>query len=129
MLLMGAAFPIGLHLWSAGARDTATVVRRVGTFSALNVTGAIAGSIAAGFVLLPLLGSRTTLIALSATTVFGAFLLLAVDRGPLIRRAAIAAAAIIGLSMVRVPIRSTSFSPSGCRISRCCGRRKACRPR
>ena len=103
MLLMGAAFPIGLHLWSAGARDTATVVRRVGTFSALNVTGAIAGSIAAGFVLLPLLGSRTTLIALSATTVFGAFLLLAVDRGPLIRRAAIAAAAIIGLSLVRVP--------------------------
>ena len=103
MLLMGAAFPIGLHLWSAGARDTATVVRRVGTFSALNVTGAIAGSIAAGFVLLPLLGSRTTLIALSATTAFGAFLLLAVDRGPLIRRAAIAAAAIIGLSLVRVP--------------------------
>ena len=86
MLLMGAAFPVGLHLWSAGARDTATVVRRVGTFSALNVTGAIAGSIAAGFVLLPLLGSRTTLIALSATTVLGAVLLLAVDRGPLIRR-------------------------------------------
>jgi len=103
MLLMGAAFPIGLHLWSAGARDTATVVRRVGTFSALNVTGAIAGSIAAGFVLLPLLGSRTTLIALSATTAFGGFLLLAVDRGPLIRRAVVAAAASIGLSLVREP--------------------------
>jgi spermidine synthase len=103
MLLMGAAFPIGLHLWSAGATDTATVVRRVGTFSALNVTGAIAGSIAAGFVLLPLLGSRSTLIALSATTAFGAVVLLVMDRGPLIRRAAIAAAAVAGLFVVRVP--------------------------
>jgi spermidine synthase len=103
MLLMGAAFPIGLHLWSAGAGDTATVVRRVGTFSALNVTGAIAGSVAAGFVLLPLLGSRSTLIALSATTAMGAFVLLAVDRGSLIRRAAIAAAAVAALFLVRVP--------------------------
>jgi spermidine synthase len=103
MLLMGVAFPIGLHLWSAGARDTATVVRRVGTFSALNVTGAIAGSIAAGFVLLPLLGSRTTLIALSATTAVGALVLLAVDRGPLIRRTAIAVAAVGGLLLIRVP--------------------------
>ena len=103
MLLMGAAFPIGLHLWSTGARDTATVVRRVGTFSALNVTGAIAGSIAAGFVLLPLLGSRTTLIALSATTAAGAALLLAVDRGPLVRRVVIAAVAVTALLLVRVP--------------------------
>jgi spermidine synthase len=54
-------------------------------------------------VLLPLLGSRSTLIALSATTACGAFVLLAVDRGPVLRRAAIAAAAVVGLFLVRVP--------------------------
>jgi spermidine synthase len=103
MLLMGAAFPVGLQLWSAGARDTAAAVRRVGTFCAVNVTGAILGSLAAGFVLLPLLGSRTTLIALSVTTAAGAALLLAVDRAPLLRRVVIAAAAAIALLLIRVP--------------------------
>ncbi len=129
MLLMGAAFPVGLHLWSAGARDTATVVRRVGTFSALNVTGAIAGSIAAGFVLLPLLGSRTTLIALSATTAFGAVLLLAVDRHPRFVAWRSPPRQRSGCCSFAFPTRSTSFSPSACPITRCCGNRKACRPR
>jgi spermidine synthase len=103
MLLMGAAFPVGLQVWSAGAADAATVVRRVGTFSAVNVTGAILGSIAAGFLLLPQLGSRKTLLLLTAMTAAGAALLLVVARAPLVRRAAIAAVAIAALLLVRVP--------------------------
>ena len=62
-LLMGLAFPIGLRLWARGGRDTAApanptagrsaerTARRVGTFYSLNVAGAIAGSLAAGFFL------------------------------------------------------------------------------
>jgi spermidine synthase len=62
-LLMGVSFPIGLRLWAgAGAGVSPQVARRVGTFYALNVTGSIVGSLAAGFLLLPLLGSRWTLV-------------------------------------------------------------------
>ncbi len=65
-LLLGAAFPIGLRLFVAQATDDAS--RRVATFYSLNVCGAIAGSVAAGFVLLPWLGSRGALIAVSFVT-------------------------------------------------------------
>jgi spermidine synthase len=54
-LLMGVAFPIGLRLWADGGRHTA---ERVGWFYSLNVAGAIVGSLAGGFVLLPRLGSE-----------------------------------------------------------------------
>ncbi|MBA2304126.1 MAG: fused MFS/spermidine synthase [Acidobacteria bacterium] len=103
MLLMGAAFPIGLHLWSAGAGSASAAARRVGTFYALNVCGSIAGSLAAGFVLLPLLGSRTTLIVIGAITAAAAMLLLAVDRSPLPRRLMVAAAGLTVLALIRVP--------------------------
>jgi len=72
-LLMGLAFPIGLRLWARGGRDPAvpasgrseeSTARRVGTFYSLNVAGAIAGSLAAGFFLLPILGSRAAIILL-----------------------------------------------------------------
>ncbi|MCA1584464.1 MAG: fused MFS/spermidine synthase [Acidobacteria bacterium] len=64
-LLLGAAFPIGLKLWTGGvSREAAS--RRVGVFYSLNVFGAIVGSLAAGFWLLPVLGMRSSLIAVSA---------------------------------------------------------------
>jgi spermidine synthase len=71
-LLLGLAFPIGLSLWSAGTRDPA---RRIGVFYSLNVFGAIAGSILGGFVLLPLLGSRGSLIAASSLAALSALVL------------------------------------------------------
>jgi spermidine synthase len=74
-LLMGIAFPIGLRLWSAGGTGTGS---RVGLFYSLNVLGSIGGAVAAGFVLLPLLGSRWSLVAVSAVSVLGGLLLLAV---------------------------------------------------
>lgn len=56
-LALGAAFPLALELGSAGrslARETAAVY-------AANTVGAIAGALAAGFVLIPALGLRDTI--------------------------------------------------------------------
>ena len=70
-LLMGVAFPIGLRLWTSGGPDgSRRLAERIGVFYSLNVTGSILGSLAAGFLLLPHLGSRASLIALS-TLSFG----------------------------------------------------------
>jgi spermidine synthase len=65
MLLLGLAFPVGLSLW-AGDDTSDETSRRVGAFYSLNVFGAILGSLLAGFVLLPTIGTRPTLIAVSA---------------------------------------------------------------
>ena len=86
-LLMGLAFPIGLRVWTRGGRDTTGLSHtatgrseertagRIGTFYSLNVAGAIAGSLAAGFFLLPILGSRGAIILLG-TLAFGSGLAL-----------------------------------------------------
>jgi spermidine synthase len=65
MLLLGVAFPIGLSLW-AGDDTSDDTSRRVGAFYSLNVFGAILGSVVAGFVLLPAIGTRSSLIVVSA---------------------------------------------------------------
>jgi spermidine synthase len=75
-LLMGLAFPVGLHLWATcGGGNQRHTAARIGTFYSMNVAGAIAGSLLAGFVLLPQLGSRTSMAVLASLT-FGAGLLL-----------------------------------------------------
>jgi spermidine synthase len=93
-LLMGAAFPIGLRLW-AGDDDNASreTARRVGLFYSLNVVGGIAGAVVAGFLLLPLLGSRRSAVLVAAISLAGALLLLralAADRVRLAAGSAIA---------------------------------------
>ena len=62
-ILLGFGFPIGLSLWAGSGAGSS---RRIGTFYSLNVCGAIVGSVLGGFVLLPLLGSRGSLIASAA---------------------------------------------------------------
>jgi spermidine synthase len=62
-IFFGLAFPVGLRLWAGDGRRTA---ERIGLFYSVNVCGGILGSIVAGFVLLPRLGSRGSLIALAA---------------------------------------------------------------
>jgi spermidine synthase len=100
MFLFGLAFPIGLQTWaSPDARGGPRVASRIGIFYSLNVAGAIAGSLAAGFVLLPWLGSRTTLLALAALALGSAFALLAAATRPVAVRlvaAGIMAAAFAG---------------------------------
>ncbi len=77
-LLMGLAFPIGLHLWVAGTGGAdARAGERLGRFYSLNVCGAILGSVVAGFLLLPRLGGRGSLVALAALALLSGLLLLA----------------------------------------------------
>ena len=73
-ILLGVAFPIGLTLWAGDAAGDDTS-RRVGAFYSLNVVGAILGSVLAGFVLLPQLGSRAGLIATAGLATASSILL------------------------------------------------------
>ncbi len=76
-VLLGAAFPLGLILWTTGGPEgDRRVGRRVGTLYALNVAGAIVGSLAGGFVLIPLLGAQTSLVVVTAVPLLGGLLLL-----------------------------------------------------
>ena len=90
-LLMGLAFPIGLQLWASRTGRTA---ERAGLFYSLNVGGAIVGSLAAGFLLLPRFGSETSLMLLGVVSFAGGIALLAVAAASPISRLAIGGAAI-----------------------------------
>jgi spermidine synthase len=75
-LLLGAAFPFALRL----SVDSREVGRGVGVIIAVNTAGGIAGSLLAGFVLVPLLGLVHALAALAiAASVVG---IVAVTCGP-----------------------------------------------
>ncbi len=78
-LLMGYAFPVALALWTRADRAGAPG-RAVGRLYSANVLGSIAGSLVAGFVLLPRLGSRRALIALGALYLLTAVALFASRR-------------------------------------------------
>jgi spermidine synthase len=97
-LLAGLAFPMGLHLWtsSAAARHTA---ERAGLLYSLNVFGAIAGSLVGGFVLLPVLGSRISLIVLGLASFVSGLALLAVSRARVITRVALGLAGTVAFAV------------------------------
>lgn len=80
-LLMGIAFPIAARLWAGSGRHAGETARRVGVLTAVNLTGAIAGALVGGFVLLPLLGSARSLVATSALYTLSGLLLAATRRG------------------------------------------------
>lgn len=106
-LLMGIAFPIGLQLWVERADDPQNrgAASRTGVFYALNVCGGIVGSIAAGFILLPVSGSRAALILISGAGLVWALTLLAVAPGRRAVRgtAAFAFVALFGIGIVTSP--------------------------
>jgi len=82
-LLLGAAFPIGLQVWVGGAAgEAAHTAERTGTFYSLNVAGAILGSLCAGFVLLPRIGSRQSLLAMAVPTLLSGVMLALAARKP-----------------------------------------------
>jgi spermidine synthase len=100
-LLMGAAFPIGLRLWTGARDDSAEVASRVGAFYSLNVAGAILGSLAGGFLLLPLVGSRAALVLLAGVTFASGAVLLGISQWPRSTKAwTIAAAAAVLIAVV-----------------------------
>jgi spermidine synthase len=75
--LMGAAFPIAARLL---ARRADTIGRTVGSVYSANTLGAIAGAFAGGFVLIPALGLRATLLAAAALNIGTALLVIAAAR-------------------------------------------------
>lgn len=77
-ILLGLAFPIGLTVWTSGREED--VSRRTGTFYALNVLGAILGSVLAGFLLLPQFGTRASLIIVSALAIASSMMLALTER-------------------------------------------------
>jgi len=103
-LVMGVAFPIGLRLWTVGG-EPAQAATRVGVFYSLNVGGSIVGSLLAGFVLLPWLGSRTTLIASAAVTLAAGLALVVVSGWRFRQRMALATVAVVvfGVAALTMP--------------------------
>ena len=95
-VLLGAAFPIGLRLW-AGAESQLLprVASRTGVFYSLNVVGAILGSLLAGFLLLPALGSRNSLVLVSGLLCASGLALLLAGGPRSARRLGLAVASVV----------------------------------
>lgn len=62
-LLLGLLFPIVVSLYTA--ERTEHLSERIGMINAVNTVGAIIGSLVAGFVMIPLLGLRDSVVALA----------------------------------------------------------------
>lgn len=105
-LLMGASFPIALRLGmmespaSSGSR--AGVARSVGRLYALNVIGAIVGSLAGGFLIVPLFGVRVGLIVLAALYAASGLILVVVRP-----RTRLVAMSVAGLALFAYAARHT----------------------
>lgn len=102
-ILMGAAFPIGCRLWLQTTGDSG---RRVGVLYSTNLAGAIFGSLAAGFFLLPAIGSARSiacLAAVSAATGLAVLLTSAPRARSTVVPAAIVLALIAGAAIRKLP--------------------------
>jgi spermidine synthase len=104
-LLMGGTFPVAARLWAAGAGGLA---RRLGGVYAANVAGAIVGSLASGFILLPLLGAHDSLLLLGALNVLLGSALLGVTGSRPVLAGAISLL-VIGWGATRPPIHEVVF--------------------
>ena len=83
-IAMGIGFPLALGLVAAPGRgdlDRSEVGRRVGVMYAINVGGAIVGSLVAGFVLLPWLGAVSSLVVMAGLFLGNGLLLTATRPG------------------------------------------------
>jgi spermidine synthase len=96
-ILMGVAFPL---TGEARARLQEGFGRAAGDALGLNTLGAIAGSLLAGFVLIPMLGLQRGMLAVSALyTIYGA-LVIAAAAWPARRAVALAAVAAAALAVL-----------------------------
>lgn len=95
-LLMGMIFPVGVK----AVGRTGAVGRQVGWIYSWNTAGAVVGSLAAPFVVVPLLGLTNGLLALAGVVLLAGLGILAaaaVSRGRLILTAAVLVAVIAGI--------------------------------
>jgi spermidine synthase len=106
-LLMGATFPVAARLWAAGE---SSLGQKLGGVYAGNVAGAIVGSLAGGFVLVPVFGAGHSLLLLAAVNVvLGAALFLS-QRQRIQSVLAIAlGAAVIGVGAFSPPVHEVVF--------------------
>ena len=104
-LFFGLSFPIGLRLWADAEGHAGDTGRRVGLFYSVNVAGGILGSLLAGFLLLPVLGSRNSLILLAGCYVASgiALQLVCAARRPLLTGLMAAALTALVLQAQGVP--------------------------
>ncbi len=94
---LGAAFPLALALADDRSKSAAG---RFGVVYAVNTTGSVAGSLAAGFLFIPVFGIRVTLWIASGSLI--ACVLILAIRGGLPRRSQITGLATAGIAAVLV---------------------------
>ena len=126
-LLMGMAFPIGISLWVSTVSDEHSG-ERVGVIYAVNVAGAVAGSLLTGFVLLPAIGSRDSLL-LTSGLALGTGLLLLTQFPRRVTSIAVGSVAVGAFAFVawKTPIRfSSSCTPGFPASSRLASGGRAC---
>jgi spermidine synthase len=78
-ILLGATLPIAVHHFQSSGKG---VGESVGTLYAANVLGGVFGSFCTGFILLPLLGSQHTIVALASVNIAAAAWLYGVSEAP-----------------------------------------------
>ena len=97
-LLIGATFPIAARIYTAGLPRSS---ERLGEIYAVNVFGAIFGSMLGGFLLLPLFGTQTSLLLISLASLgIAVALLLAAERPSPAARATLAAAGLAAFAVL-----------------------------
>lgn len=108
-LVMGMAFPVAVRL---AVDDTQRIGGGVGRLYAFNTVGAILGSFAAGFVLLPLLGIARAFLLLSAISLLSAIAVTcAATRSPRARAAttSVALVALVAFAFDLAPASRITF--------------------
>jgi spermidine synthase len=109
-LVMGALFPVAAMIVGAGHPDAG---RRVGLVYGANVLGAIAGSLAAGLVLIPWLGAQRTLWLLAAGNLLAGAAVLLVSPERVARKAlvgGVAAALAVVAALLTPDLYATLFA-------------------
>jgi spermidine synthase len=97
-LFLGMSFPLAVTLFTTGGER---VGRRLGSLYAANVFGAIFGALAAGFLLVPVLGSNDTLLVLAGLNALTGLAILCADSWtPTRARLAAAAASLAALALL-----------------------------
>jgi spermidine synthase len=106
--LLGYAFPLTVHLFAGGA---APASRGVGFLYAANTAGCVVGTVTAGFVLIPALGSNTAVITVCIVeAAIGSGLAIACAPGQRILRAGLGVSLIAILAMVNfVPAATLTY--------------------
>jgi len=103
--LMGITFPLVIRHFAEGRSETA---RRAGFLYAFNTFGAVIGSTAAGFVLIPRLGASDATLMAALLNIAGALVILVlVEKGP--RRFALIPILLITAAALR--LLGTPFTP------------------